>query len=135
MEQKLVVHFQDGKILKGVSHDFFPNKNCFHLGINHQVSGVKPLAVYMSELKAVFFVKDFVGDKEFNELKDFSASQDSTYGKKIMVHLKDGESLCGFTQGYSPNRQGFFLFPLDSQSNNLKAFILQSFIKKVDLPD
>ena len=89
----------------------------------------------MSELKAVFFVKDFVGDKDYNELKDFSASEASTYGKKIMVYLKDGETLCGFTQGYSPNRQGFFLLPLDAQSNNKKVFILQSFIKKTDLPD
>ena len=101
MEQKLVVHFQDGKVFKGVSHDFFSNKNCFHLGLNPKSSGQKPMEIYMSELKAIFFVKDFVGDKEYNELKDFSSSQNSTYGKKIMVHLKDGETLCGFTQGYS----------------------------------
>lgn len=130
-----MVHFQDGQVMKGTSHDFSQNKDCFHLKVLDQPLGNKPREINTSALKAVFFVKDFVGDKGYNELKDFSSAQTSIYGKKIMVHLKDGEVLCGFTQGYSPNRQGFFLIPLDSQSNNQKVFILQSFVKKVDLPD
>ncbi len=88
----------------------------------------------MSKLKAVFFVKDFVGDKKYDELKDFSAAEQAVYGKRILVHLKDGEILYGFTQGYSPNRKGFFLFPLDPNSNNQKVFIVQAFVESVELP-
>jgi len=134
MDQKIVVHFQDGKIVKGYSHDFFPNKDRFHLTLVGQTPSQKPTEIMLSQLKAIFFVTDFVGDKDYQELKSFSGVEKSSYGKKIIVRFKDGELLCGFTQGYSPNRSGFFLFPADPKSNNQKVFIVQSFVTKVELP-
>ncbi len=90
-DQKLVIHFQDGRVVKGYSHDFFPNKDRFHFILLGQPSGQKPIEIALSQLKAIFFVTDFVGDKGYQELKDFSGVEKSSYGKKIIVRFKDGE--------------------------------------------
>ncbi|MBI3611247.1 MAG: hypothetical protein HY204_11190 [Nitrospirae bacterium] len=132
MDQKIVVRFQNGKIMKGYSHDFFPNKDSFHLNVLDQPPDKKPIEITVSQLKAIFFVKNFVGRKGYQELKDFSGIEKSAYGKKVIVQFKDGELLYGVTQGFSPNRSGFFLFPADQQSNNQKVFIVQSFVTKIE---
>ena len=133
-DQKIVVHFQDRKILKGYSQDFFPNKDRFHLNLmDHSPAGA-PLEVLLSQLKAVFFVKDYGGNKDYHEIKEFINNSKSSYGKKTVVTFKDGETLFGFTQSYTPNRIGFFLFPFDTHCNNLKVFVIQSFVTKVDFP-
>ena len=132
--QKIVVHFRDGSVLKGYSQDFFPNKDRFHLTVLNQPSDQKATEVFLENLKAVFFVKDFVGNKDHERFKGFPESQSSTYGKKTVVKCRDGEVLYGFTQSYAPNRIGFFLFPCDPSSNNIKVFVLQSFVTHVEFP-
>jgi hypothetical protein len=47
-------------------------------------------------------------------------------GKRIRVRFKDGETMVGYTQGYTPNRTGFVFFPADPESNNEKAFIVNA---------
>jgi hypothetical protein len=48
------------------------------------------------------------------------------------MSFKDGEMLVGSTMGYDPKREGFFLFPPDSQSNNMKVFVVLSAVSRVD---
>ena len=45
-------------------------------------------------------------------------------GKKIQVDFADGETLIGYTSGYSPARAGFFVFPADPEDNNEKVFVI-----------
>ena len=45
-------------------------------------------------------------------------------GRKMKVRFKDGEEIVGTTQGYQPDRQGFFLVPADDRSNNDRCFVL-----------
>ncbi len=42
----------------------------------------------------------------------------------MAVRFKDGELLCGYTLTYMPGREGFFVFPSDAQSNNLRVYVL-----------
>lgn len=130
-EQKIVIHFADGRIFKGATHDFFPHKEIFHLVPIKAKPGEKPTEIQVKALKALFFVKDFSGDKEYRDKKEFGLS--TFYGKKTIVTCKDGEILYGFTQGYSPARLGFFLFPADPQTNNTKVFVLSSAVRKVEV--
>lgn len=44
--------------------------------------------------------------------------------------FKDGEVLVGLTLGYDPNRLGFFVIPVDTQSNNLRVFVVSSAMSK-----
>jgi hypothetical protein len=51
---------------------------------------------------------------------------------KIRITFFDGEILVGTTHGYTPNREGFFIAPLEKDSNNLRVFVISSAVKKVE---
>jgi hypothetical protein len=126
---KVVARYIDGRVIKGLSQDFFPNKDRFHVYSTDKTSG-EAVEVWVKELKAVFFVRDFVGDAQYNERKEY-IQEDKPSGRKIEVTFKDGEVLVGTTLAYDPNRPGFFLFPADPQSNNIRVFAVTPALKKV----
>ena len=119
MNQKLVVRYLDGRVLKGHSRDFFPNKTHFHL---QPVDGTDPLTVTVSDLKGVFTVRSFEGDPE-NRSRRHDVEQPGL-GKKIKVTFKDGEVVIGYTSGYSANRPTFFVFPADPDSNTERILVI-----------
>lgn len=125
---KVVVRYANGKVVKGFTQDFFPNKECFHLTLANDSSAV--MEIPLRELKALFLVRDFTGDPGYGERKKFLA-EEKPIGKKLEVTFKDGEVMVGTTLGYDRNRQGFFLFPVDPKSNNVRAFILSAAVKQV----
>jgi hypothetical protein len=84
----------------------------------------------MQELKAVFFVRDFAGNGGYNEGKSFVSGKPLS-GRKVEVTFQDGEILVGTTTGYDPNRPGFFLFPADDKSNNVRMYIVAKSVKAV----
>jgi hypothetical protein len=45
-------------------------------------------------------------------------------GRKVVVTFQDGEVLTGSTLGYRAGDRGFFMQPADSQSNNLRVFVV-----------
>jgi len=126
---KVVVRYIDGRVVKGLSQDFFPNKDRFHVYPADKSSG-EAAEILLKELKAVFFVRDFVGNFQYNERKEYLEG-DKPSGRKIEVMFKDGEVLVGTTLGYDPSRPGFFLFPADPKSNNVRVFAVTTAVKKV----
>jgi hypothetical protein len=126
---KVVARYINGGIVKGVSQDFFPNKDRFHIYPAEKPSG-EAVEVLLKELKAVFFVRDFVGDSKYDERKGY-LEREKPSGRKIEVTFKDGEVLVGSTLGYDPSRPGFFLFPVDPKSNNIRVFAVTTAVKKV----
>lgn len=126
---KVVARYINGRTIKGFSQDFFPNKDRFHVYSADKPSG-ETVEVWIKELKAVFFVRDFVGNPQYNERKEYIQG-DTPSGRKIEVAFRDGEVLVGTTLGYEPNRPGFFLFPADPKSNNVRVFAVTSALEKV----
>jgi len=126
---QIVARYRDGKIMKGFTNDFFPNKDRFHLFPHDNPSG-SGIEVVLSRLKAVFIVRDFIGDPHYNERKKYMEGE-KVSGVKVEVTFEDGEVLVGSTLGYDPKRQGFFLFPADPQSNNIRIFVVSSHLKNV----
>jgi hypothetical protein len=126
---KVVVRYTNGKVAKGFTQDFLPNKDRFHLHLPEGVSG-ETREVLVKELKALFFVKDFGGDPKYTERKKYLEGEKPT-GRKVEVTFKDGEILVGSTLGYDPSRPGFFLFPVDPKSNNIRIFAVSLSIKNV----
>ena len=127
---KIVVRYRNGKLLKGFTQNFFPNKPVFHV-VPPEGSGSRaPTEVAMDQLKAVFFVRDFLGDRTAKERKR-PAEGDKPPGRLIEVTCEDGEVLVGSTTGYDPKRQGFFLFPLDPKGNNLKVYLVSASVRQV----
>lgn len=125
MQNTVVVHIPGGTLLKGVTNNFFPNKDRFHLtdkdtGEIHEVP--------FTGLKAVFFVKGFEGDRTYKERTDVERTG---FGKKIQVDFNDGEILVGYSQGFTPNRPGFFVFPVDPESNNDRIYVLTAATRSI----
>ncbi len=130
MQNKIVARFQDGRLIKGFTSDFMPNKEFFHIVPMDSPPGTKPTLVNVKELKAVFFVKDFSGDAQYEDKKHFDPAKPVT-GRKIKVVFKDKEILIGTTQGYQPGRPGFFVFPADPKSNIDRFFVYSAATKEV----
>jgi hypothetical protein len=126
---KVVARYVNGKRVKGFSQDFFPNKDRFHVYPAAKPSG-EAVEVLVKELKAVFFVQDFAGNSLYNERKKYIEGEKPS-GRKVEVTFIDGEVLVGTTLGYDPSRPGFFLFPADPKSNNIRVFAVIPAVKKV----
>jgi hypothetical protein len=132
MQNKVVVHYRGGKVLKGQTYDFSPQRQTFHL-VSTDAAGVrKTYDVCIAELKAVFFVKTFEGDKQYVEKKRFGEVGTTTpLGLKMKITFYDGEIITGASAGYSKGRQGFFVSPIDPQSNNERIYIVSDAVVDV----
>jgi hypothetical protein len=122
---KVVAKFKDNSLAKGKTSDFFPNKTRFHL----EKSSGEIVEIGIEDLKAIFFVKDFEGDKN---RKDNYNDQIAGGGRKMRVNFSDGEIVIGYTLGYSPDRQGFYMTPADLQGNNERIFVVKSATSKIE---
>jgi len=126
---KIVVRYRDGKILKGTTQNFFPNKPVFHVHRLGSAGSGDLVEVKVESLKAVFFVRDFAGNPKYDERKRLLPGE-KPQGRMIEVTFRDGEVLTGTTTGYDPNRPGFFLFPVDPKSNNMKVYVVSGGVGK-----
>ncbi len=127
---RIVVHYKNGNIVKGITHDFVPEKPKFHLV--HQDGRIEDVDTEL--LKAVFFVKSYEGNKDYQDAKGFAKIDPIKFrGMKIKVTFFDNEVIYGATMGYNKNRKGFFIFPADPDSNNIRIYVVASAIKEVKL--
>jgi len=126
---KVVVRYIDGRVIKGVTKSFFPNKTRFHLSLADKPSG-EAVEVLVKDLKAVFIVRDFIGDPSYEECRKCPEIEKAS-GRKVEVTFVDGEILVGSTLGFDRKRQGFFVFPADPRSNNIRVYAVSSAVKKV----
>ena len=126
---KVIARFQNGRLIKGFTRNFFPNKDLFHISPPDSPYGVGT-GILMKELKAVFFVRDFTGNPGYGERKSYSRAE-RPLGKPMEITFLDGEVLVGSTLGYNPDRPGFFIAPADPQSNNLRIYAITSAVERV----
>lgn len=131
-QNKIVAHYQDGRLFKGITNDFLPNKEYFHLVLQDSPPGSRPLKLELVGLKALFFVKRYDGNPRYAEKKTFDPARLLT-GQKIKALFKDGELMVGTTSGYKPDRHGFFLVPADANSNNELCFVMKSATKDISV--
>jgi small nuclear ribonucleoprotein (snRNP)-like protein len=130
---RLVVKYKDGKIVKGWTTDFGQNKEMFHL---HPIKGFGKdiIEIVTSELKAVFFVKDYKGDKKYQKVRTFEGQHEPIPSeRKIIVIFKDGENFYGTSHSFNPERKGFFVYPIDPNDNNDKVFVINPAVDSVKL--
>lgn len=120
MTESIVVHYRDGQLLKGHTTEFSGKNRTL---VVQPLDGREGVTVELADLKAVFFVKDFVGDSAYDEVKAFRPDAPAQ-GTRMEVALFDGELLVGTVAGYRPDGHGFFLVPADPNSNNLRCFVV-----------
>lgn len=116
--QKVVARFRDGRLVRGYTTDFHPSKLQLHLSAEPNSNDT--LFLHLSNLKALYFVRDFVGDPMRIDCQAFGAKPQ---GRKVVVTFNDGEILTGSTVGYRGEGNGFFVHPADPRSNNMRVFV------------
>jgi small nuclear ribonucleoprotein (snRNP)-like protein len=138
--EKVVARFKNGQVLKGHVKDFETGTEVVTVEdpetrAAHEIS--------IDELKAIFFVKTFKGRGEYVEKKAFGIRKNP--GRKVFVKFKDNETLVGYIDGDIPwakgfslekegnKAKGFFLVPVDSDSNNIKVYVVGTSIQDVTI--
>jgi len=122
IDNKVVARYLDGRVLKGITRDFSPNRISFHVEVEGSGEIVE---LRMRHLKALFFVRSFEGDPERQDLRGFvEGPAETAQGRKIAVRFRDDEFICGYTLSWSPDRDGFFLFPSDAGGNNQRIYVV-----------
>ena len=127
---KTVVHDKHGKIIKGTTADFLPKKPVFHLSVGGMLAEeVKEILV--DDLKALFFVKTFAGDKNYNEIKGFIDPPGT--GKRVKIIFEDGEVIFGYTNVINFDQLGLSFVPADKNSNNERIFLVFSALTALEI--
>ncbi len=137
MIDKVVLHFQSGRLLKGYLLSDLDEKTWrFEF---KELEADDPLTVKTEELKAVFYVRDFRGKPSYKEQKRYGISE--KIGKRVYIKFLDGETMLGYLLGELPwergfylngnkgEKSGFFIVPVDRQSNNIKIFVSAKAVK------
>ena len=137
--KRVVARLKDGRVLKGFVDPWAnfdaraaadwedqPGSLPHEFELRHDVStpGIK---VQRESLKALFFVKSFEGNKEYNEVKFFEKNP-TIKGLWVRVQFYDHESLEGIVANTVKFvvQPTFFLKPPDPQSNNEILCVVKS---------
>lgn len=125
-ENKIVVHMKGGEIHKGVTHDFQPAEEHFHL-LPAEGGGV-PVRLQVDSMKALFYVRDYIGNRDFAAHQGFTVADRTE--RKAVVTFKDGEEIWGnLAQGDRDAGLGFFFYPAEKEDNNIRIFVVRSAIE------
>ncbi len=136
--ERVVLRLSDGRVLKGYLNGFSPTSDEVMLA---DAVTSETHRVNVAEMKAIFFVRSFEGDREHREKKTYGLTRPR--GNRVYIKFKDGESLVGFLEGDVPwkkgfflsrsvsDGKGFFLLPVDEDANNRKVFVIAASVSDV----
>jgi hypothetical protein len=124
---RAVVAFLDGRRLKGSILNFSAQKDRFRIFSESDTQQTGGTEVEMKDLKAIFFAKDFASNPEHPESHEIAPN---VQGKKMELIFGDGEKLVGTTDAFDSQKIGFFIFPSDPRSNNLRVFVVLKNIRE-----
>ncbi len=84
-------------------------------------------SIPIEDVKAVFFVKSFEGQRTRNDLKFFSNAP-MVHGIWVQLQFKDGEIMEGIILNGMHHlvEPGFFVHPTDPDGNNKLVYVLKS---------
>jgi hypothetical protein len=126
-EKKIVVHMVGGTIHKGITLDFEPDRSEFHL-LPAEGGGV-PVRIRVGEMKALFYVKDWLGNRDFVARRSFDTIREQ--GRKAILTFRDGETMWGTVGQGEESDQGFFFYPVDEQDNNDRIFVVRDSLEEI----
>ena len=134
LKKKAVVKYQNGEIIKGWVEEFKPEQESFILYPLIEYSEEERMEIDFNSLKAVFFVKNFIGNKDYKKVRTFNVDLKITPSqRKLIVNFKDGEHLYGTSHSYGRYKVGFFVYPIDPKNNNERIFAVNEAIESVRL--
>ncbi len=133
-KKKVVVKYQNGEIIKGWVEDFRLDRESFILFPLIEYSQEERMEINFNSLKAVFFVKDFIGDKNYKKVRSFNVDLKITPSqRKLIVNFENGEHLYGTSHNFGRYKVGFFMYPVDQKDNSERIFVVHSAVVSVRL--
>jgi hypothetical protein len=126
--RKVVARYIDGRLVKGYTFDFGPTQPRFHVFSQPSASG-QSSQVLVRDLKAVFFVRDLVGNPSRQDSQKFPPGD--VAGSHVEVRFRDGEMILGTADSPVTDPLGFFLIPADPESNNLRVYVVHAATRAV----
>jgi len=134
LKKKVVVKYKDGEIIKGWVEDFRPDRDFFILFPLIEYSEEERLEIKFSSLKAVFFIKEFTGNKDYKKVRTFDIDTKVIPSqRKLIAIFKDGENLYGTSHSRGRYKIGFFVYPIDPKDNNERIFVIHSAVESIRL--
>jgi len=134
LKKKAVVKYQNGEIIKGWIEDFQPDQESFVLFLLIEYNEEERMEINFESLKAVFFVKNFIGDKNYKKVRTFNVDLKIIPSqRKLIVNFLDGEHLYGTSHSYGRYKVGFFVYPIDPKDNSERIFVVHKAIESVRL--
>lgn len=134
LKKKVVVKYQNEEIIKGWVEEFQPDRDTFIFYPLIEYSKEERLEINFDSLKAVFFVRDFIGDKNYKKVRTFDVYLKITPSqRKLIVIFKDGENLYGTSHSYGRYKVGFFVYPIDPKDNSDRIFVVHSAVESIRL--
>jgi hypothetical protein len=115
-DHKVVLRYRDGRTERVGLEPIDVDRQTFQV---RRENG-EAAEIAFAELKAVFFPQTGTPD-----------SGESVAGSQLAVEFSDGEVIRGIAH-YNPERNGFFLFPLD-RSKNDRIFVVNSAIVSIEV--
>jgi hypothetical protein len=123
-KRKVIVRKLNGEVVKGYME---PNPDLTH-GNSIALTSLTDDLIHVpkQEMKALFFVRKFTGNKEYSEVKFFE-SQPRIDGLWVRLKFHDNETIEGIVSNTIRFLvdDGFFLKPPDPNSNNRLMFVLK----------
>jgi hypothetical protein len=121
-QQMVVAHYKDGSLVKGYTEDFSPLIETFTIIAPQDTNDLTEINT--SDLKALFFVKTFEGNSEYLEKSRFEDIDNSQLkGFRVKIAFPDGEVIRGMISDYRNIFKGFYLRPVDPNSNNERIYV------------
>jgi hypothetical protein len=127
---KVVVALVDNRRIKGFVYNFSPLRETFSVFPTESAQKSEAKDVRLKDVKAVFFVKDFIGNSVRN---DVQSPEQLRRGRKMEITFRDGEEMIGTTEAYHSQKPGFFMFPADADGNNTRVFVVNANLRSVKL--
>jgi hypothetical protein len=125
---EVVLRFRDGHLTRAVlTRDFTPLDSA----VEARSEDGDKLQINISDLKAVFFIKD--PSRREAEMQIGAVVADPPQGAPARVEFFDGEIIHGVVQEISMEDSGFFLYPTSPESNNERVFVVARSIKTLSL--
>jgi hypothetical protein len=121
----VAARFLDGRVIKGWTENLRPDDS-FSL---YEKGSTLPTRMSVKELKAVFYIKSLEGNPDHDDSKEFIGP--AGVGRKIWIVFTDGEKLAGWSSSYREDKEGFYVYPTDPDSNIDTAYVFRSALKAV----
>ena len=125
----VVIACLDGRRPRGYVFDFSPMRDRCKLFPSQTAKAEEGEEIELRKLKAIFFLKEAPGAPGETAAPMPTQTAAATNRRKLEVVFADKERLEGTTEGYSKDRQGFFMVPDDPTGKILRVYVLNASVK------